>query len=104
MSVSLSIDWPDGNEEEVLLGSYRQLKEGWAVVATRLGLELIPCFCSWIQVTPHNLDQMLGELAVYRAELVHQGLGDEEDTKVVDRLLAALGRLKESKGWRATIG
>ncbi len=86
MSVSLSIEWPDGKEDEVFLGSLRQLEEGWAPIAIGLGLELIPRLSRWIQVTPENLNPLLGELAVYRAELVRIGLAYEEDVRIVDRL------------------
>ena len=104
MGVSLDIDWPDGEELEVFLGSLKQLEQGWTPRAISLGLELIPQFSRFIQVTPTNLNPMLAELAVYRTELVRIGLVDEEDVKRVDRCIAALGRLKETEGWTATIG
>jgi len=104
MGISLDINWTDGEEVEVFLGSLRQLEQGWTPLAITLGLELIPKFFQFIQVTPENLAPMLAELAVYRAELVRIGLANEEDVKIVDRCIAALERLKESQGWTATIG
>lgn len=104
MSVSLSIDWPGGEEEEVFLGSLRQLEEGWAPIAKTLGLELIPRMSGWMQVTPENLEPLLGELAVYRAELVRLGLTHGDDIRIVDEFIAALGRLRGSEGWTATVG
>ncbi len=104
MSVSLDIDWPNGEGVEVFLGSLRQLEEGWTPIAKALGLELIPNFSRFIQVTPKNLEPMLAELVIYRAELVRMGLADEADVSIVDRLVAALVTLRDSEGWTATIG
>ncbi len=104
MSVSLSVDWPDSEWEEVFLSSLRGMEQGWTPIAVKLGLELIPQLSRWIQVTPENLDPLLGELVVFRAELVRMGPGYEETVRIVDRFSTMLGRLKETEGWSATIG
>ena len=104
MGVSLGVDWPDSEWEEVFLSSLKGYEEGWTPIAIKLGLELVPRFSRGIQVTTENLNPMLAELAVYRAELVRIGWADEEVIKIVDRLVDTLARLKETKGWTAYIG
>ena len=104
MSVSLTIRRPDQDVEIIPLGSYRGHKEGWAPLATELGLEMVPLFYGFFPVIPEYLDQLLGELAVFRRELIRLGAGYEERIEYVDQLTAALQRLKQSDGWRASIG
>ena len=104
MSVALVIDWPDGGSEVLPLGSHRQLKEGWGPMASELGLRLIPHFYSFLPLEPSNLDQVMGELTTFREYLVSRGSGYGQRVESVDRLTAALQRLKESEGWSASIG
>lgn len=104
MSVALVIDWPNGDSEVLPLGSLRQHKEGWGPMASELGLELIPQFYSFFPLDPSNVDQVLSELATFQEELIKRGSGYEEWIEYVDRLTAALQRLKQSEGWSASIG
>ena len=71
MSISLTIRRPGQDVEIIPLGSHMLHKEGWAPLATELGLEMVPLFDSFLPVIPEYLDQLLGELAIFRAELVH---------------------------------
>lgn len=103
MGVSLGIDWPDGEWEEVFLGSLKGPRQFWTPLAMKLGLELIPEFSFGIPVTPWNLEPMLAEVVVFRAELVRMRPEYDYAVMIVDRLLDALRRLKETEGWSASI-
>lgn len=101
----MTISRPGQKNEIIPLGSHRQHKEGWAPLATELGLELVPQFYSFIPVLPEYLDQFLSELIVFRRELVLLGSGYEEWVEYVDKLSAALRGLKESDDeWETCIG
>jgi len=103
MSVSLGITWPGGRFEEVPIASL-QATEAWGEDARELGLELMPYFSSFIPVEPTNLDQLLSELGIFRAEMVRRGPEYQQRAEVTDQLIDALRRLKRTQGWSASIG
>lgn len=104
MAIALTISRPGQETEIIPLGSFRLHRDFWAPTAAGLGLELIPMFYDFFPVLPKNLDQLLAESAVFRAELVRLGTGYEVDIDRLDRLVATLHQLKESEGWDAAIG
>jgi hypothetical protein len=106
MSVDLIIDWPGGNTEVVPLASYRGMSEGWKTKAEGLGLKWIPLFHSFLPIHADNLAQVLDETRVFREEVVRLGKDYEQWLESVDRMIAALERLKQlpPNTWSASVG
>lgn len=103
MSISLAIDWPDGSSEDVGIATQRGA-ERWADLARSIGLQLVPHFHSFLVVDAGNLDQIRSELRVFRQAILAAGSEVQIDIEAVDRLVAALDRLKTGVGWKASIG
>lgn len=106
MSVDLIIDWPGGNTEVVSLASYASMNEGWKPLAESLGLKWIPHFPSFLAIDAERLPHVLDETRVFREELVRLGPGYEQRLESVDRMIAALERLKQlpPATWSASVG
>lgn len=104
MTVSLGIDWPDGNFEDVLIGGYREVSERWCALGKELGLSWIPRFQSWVSIDNEHVDEVLKELRTFRSAVLRKWPGDQFTLQRVDGLIEALEKLKRSSGWKAAIG
>lgn len=104
MSVSLSITRADGTFDEVAIGTFSAVQDGWEPLARSLGLELIPLFSGPLWLRPDTLNQLLSELAVFRPAVVERCGEQNTDVERVDRLISTLHELRGSEGWKAIIG
>lgn len=105
MSTTLMVNWPKRRFEETRIGDCDRIDQVWKPLALELGLALAAqladaCF----PVRPDNIDPLLKELALFREALVGKGAESAEDLRGVDLLVAELDKLKQSEGWRASIG
>jgi hypothetical protein len=103
MSVSLSINWPDGRFEDVAIASQRGAR-WWAEEGQKLGLDLVPHFHSLLVVERDRLDQLINEVTIFRQAMAARGEDYAQTVETADRLLDAFQLLKQSGGWRASIG
>lgn len=103
MSVSLDIEWPNGDFEEVPIAGMRTAKK-LAEDARRLGLVLIPMFPSFVPVEPGTLDEFIREVKVFRESVAASEEANSATVEMLDRLSQAFERLKMTSGWKASIG
>lgn len=104
MSVSLLINWPNSKSEEIPIASFSVAKEVWGSLGLELGLKWVPRFHRWIVVDPRNLDDLQKEMAIFREAVARKGPDWIPYLETVDRLIAAMWKLKCVTGWKASIG
>jgi len=104
MSMSLTITYSDGREDEVRLGSPRSFEKYVTPGAVELGLELLPYCYQWMRVTPENLSVLIDELSAYCADLARRSPGGNDTHEPFERMILLLGGLEDLEGWDAQIG
>lgn len=103
MSIALVIHWPDKDPEVLSLAGQRTA-EMWAAIAKSLNLKYMSGCDSFVGIYPEMLSEMMDEVVVLR-EAIGRGVDPgRPDLKQLERFAEALGRLRDSSGWRASIG
>jgi hypothetical protein len=103
LSVSLVIEWKDGEPEVIPVAGQRAAMTTWREIGSRLGLKWVVGIASFVPVNEETLEPLIAEL---EGMLVYVGANPTfawvgED---VERLRDALIGLRHSGGWEASIG